>query len=1443
MIDEYVKFHTDGFMLLCTKNANEIFDSRCPGHRNEPEGHKCLLRERNSKSHKYKKCQRISWNKPTYYKLKEMDCKAPGGSVRFYITTKGFLMQGNDYISPDSYLKHKNQCLEFAWAVTSDQKHDIAGGCDKTWWRLFQESWIHSYIQDTSMERTTVIETMVKAQLPSKNTMLECLRSHQCFIYPYYNQCSKFVLIRRTPLTIGFDHTFSHSNTILDQSLQAQGTTLTITDDMDISLGRHFINGKGESHEQDLPYLVEIRLLCLLLGDEVILNNNPTKWLSDKHCANKHLPQYIDDQVLAYIKQNQHNPLYQKLIEKLQNVDNPFVIEKLQKLHAECLFHDYNRVYSNLKEDGITATSHGDYSLCTGDAVKLYASIQKGDAFLSESQSMLLSAKDFYKQYKNEIHLMSDDIIRITNEIRIINGENNVNTKNIMLNQLKHSQGYTEVCDFYFKVGLEMQEFGHHQFNGLFKYNDTENKMDTEWINNIQIFQDENNNNIEYMTHSLTLKVSDIIMRHFGYYKTANYYDIMLKPYDKFVSLKMKIFEKTYSSKIRDRKDSNKPIMQYTNISKYVSCQMLSPEHIKAAIDGRNEYFTGKFGNVGNEQEHIKMGKKSKINARGNTLSIWCLNNEMDELHNNDKKIENMLATGLHPYSKEFIKEWREIISCATKATCYDKYKKNKQIFDITGYWDDWDNKCHEMKTERDLIFKHRKLCKKRDEILIFNELDVLKPNEISIDFLCHLTSRYNFGLYSIIKLLQNCSLTTSHEFQLLLEEQDADIISKSIPKIYQKISEQQFGKIQYFNTNNNESDQDIDMLANEVQQKLPSLVHIPYTQNTKQTTVNNTLLIEKLLQDVNREINNNKDIIPLSHAHYISTNHTFDDFVKSFDQYQDAEFLFKKLFNKKQIVSIGKHIKLHQVKPNQFVEKVNYSSFTPMVLKPDMLIMTAHNNTRPPKPIKHTKKKQKKNKQQNKSHSNMKSRKSSTIYKKRYILDSDKSQFYDILACECDLNSITNIPNYRMGGYLNINKIREACSDLTLSKIDAAKSGHLTAWCYLHGCNFKYKRSTIITSVYKKDWLFEHFNTNKNDISNCYKKEIDPYSQMKDKIDYNKIVETHSNEKFWVNLRNAKPQLFTVRTQIVIRRIGNCIEKKLHADFEWDKVEGNEANSLPNCYDTHINVAILDGGVEKARKKIVEYTINNCEDFTELGDENALRKYYNKNIHLTPAHVYAMHCVIQQNMVIYLYDEQNDALISWFLYNSDWCYNEACALVHTKFYGTDRFQLIELNDNDLKYTGNMYVPAENNGMSQCLLEFDRKYNMNHSVETEQKTISLPSVPSLSNVSNTNEQSQNTLTEQSYFGSTLRKNHRIYHNLSSVPSFHNMNKNGNGEHHKNHNKNHNTNIDTLNQFIFTNDNSNSISNSGMRTRSGKRFDRDSYGDELRQIKLPKRLRK
>eukprot|EP01084_Bolivina_argentea_P297537 512615_1 len=393
--------------------------------------------------------------------MKEMDCKKPKGSTRFYINCAGFDIKGNDYIDPESFIKDKTKTIGYDFMATANTKHHIMDGCDKKWYADLLETWIATYVKDSNVTRNESIEVMIKKQLGSPNSLLESLKAHQYKTYPFYNHCLTTLLYRNTPTRIGFDLTFDDAKDIGSQHCKGVQTTLTIVDDLDHELQIHLINGKGEGREQIGTYLIESRLKQLLLGDPTILNNIATIWFTDKHLSNKNTPEWVDERVEKWIQANENvgNRLYDELINKLKNINNPIIFKQLVKLDAECLLHLFKRVYANLKEDGVKKINHKDCSIFTAESNKMYVGIQKGES--NKICSHLLTAEQYYYKYENQLRTNSEDIICVWKLLLKNNGIRNINERHSNLIDIKKMNEYKRIYDIVANIGNECEELGH----------------------------------------------------------------------------------------------------------------------------------------------------------------------------------------------------------------------------------------------------------------------------------------------------------------------------------------------------------------------------------------------------------------------------------------------------------------------------------------------------------------------------------------------------------------------------------------------------------------------------------------------------------------------------------------------------------------------------------------------------------------------------------------------------------------------------------------------------------------------------------------------------------------------------------------------------------------------------------------------------------------------
>eukprot|EP01084_Bolivina_argentea_P188244 324102_1 len=694
-INKYKKHFYGGFMTLKTRNTDKTYDSRCPNHKDKPSEWKCDLQDRKNKKNKYGKV--TNWSKPSYYKMNQMDCKKPGGTVRFYINHADFEIAGNDYVDPESFIKDKTKMISYGFMTTANTHHVNVDSCDKTWYKNLLECWIHTYVEETGERRTPEIEEMVKKQLGSKNSIIESLQAHQFVIYPFYNKCLQILLYRNTPTTFGFDLTFNDSKDIGDQHLKGVQTTLTILDNLNHELSQHLVNGKGEGREQIGVHLVECRLLQLLFGDPSILNNIPTKWFSDKHLNNKNLPEWIDKEVEQWITTNKNtgHPLYVALTKKLENINNPITVGALKKTDTECLMHLYRRVYAKLQDDKVSKNNHKDFHVFTGESNRIHVGIQKGD--LGIIVSSLLTAEQYYYKYQHELRANAEDIIYVWQQLLQNDGINDINQRDLELRSIKISQKYKATYPLAQRIASECETFGHKQIAGLFLYY---NKFDETWIKNIKEFTDQTGNKIRFFTHSIASTVADIIFHHYGCYKTDYFYKPMLQPLTDWVTLNIRIWKHTFQNKIRDDDPNNKPILHYVNISEHIDQQMLNPDNVEACIAGRND--DGKFGNVGNEQKHSIMGRKSKSMSKRKNLRTWQRNKHVGLFHRNIKTIEKNKKSKYNPYSKTFIKEAKQIEDACINAEFYDEFKKNGKVFDLSNVFNEVDKSCNEMITKRE---------------------------------------------------------------------------------------------------------------------------------------------------------------------------------------------------------------------------------------------------------------------------------------------------------------------------------------------------------------------------------------------------------------------------------------------------------------------------------------------------------------------------------------------------------------------------------------------------------------------------------------------------------------------------------------------------------------------------------------------------------------------
>ena len=376
-----------------------------------------------------------------------------------------------------------------------------------------------------------------------------------------------------------------------------KGGLSTVTDDLGNVLEVYIANEANESHYETTPMLVNVRAKQFQFGSPNVYKENTTTFISDHHQNNKNLPAIIDEKLTEVMELPENIHLKKKL--KKCNV----TIQQCLVNHAEYPLHGEIRWDKAMRNDGLTASKHKDYTLLNRDVARIYTSIIYGDFFIKDAEKM--SALQWFKVHRQEIITKDAHFFWVIHEILLVYGSSNLAIRNNKIKAIKLDYRYANTFCLFCSWRDNVRKSGHCQFIGRY----INSYGITYTIGRMIRYFEELIETVIFAKVSSTQAVTDIILRFYGGDISGFSYDPFLQNNNLYLRHKFENICSTYSCLICESRPGRKPLLKYTNTSKIAKIST-QESNIQGMVNNTNKSTMGNNGNTDNERYHRNINRK-----------------------------------------------------------------------------------------------------------------------------------------------------------------------------------------------------------------------------------------------------------------------------------------------------------------------------------------------------------------------------------------------------------------------------------------------------------------------------------------------------------------------------------------------------------------------------------------------------------------------------------------------------------------------------------------------------------------------------------------------------------------------------------------------------------------------------------------------------------------
>ena len=690
-------------------------------------------------------------NKALNVKMESYKCTA-GGANRWDMAHKDFVLSPPDCSGTVGYCRHNNLLCTPFWLITAVKTfHRMSRKAEVFYKQMVDHYVLHFKQQHPNCSRVSDkdFERAMKKYLPSKKTMMELVHSWRCHSNPLLAQICNIILFERTPLIISFDCSwYQLKNAKWNRILLLIVALATSTDDKGNWLMNGLANENSESHYALGPFLANIKLHLIMYGNKKTLMDNPVCWLSDHHKKNKFLRHHNRNLVTAAIEADE------TLKQDLERLN--FDINQTVDVDGECGMHGILRMSKSLNRAGITKKNHRDLSLYNLATSRIYASIAYSETYITDPDKM--NALSFFNKYKEFIVENDRNILWILTQIILCDGLRSVSLRDDRVRSLQNDPRYIELdCWFRNAFVVEIRRTAHYQLMG--RWFNASDGVDDEWETKQTTFYEKDGTAVPTMTVSSIPELSNIVLRFFGSRPVDFRHPPLLEPRCPFVIWSFDCIASTFTRRLRDDREHTKPLMSLAEVRSQLNLAK-DADNVKAQLRSRDEFTSGKVGNMDNERIHSEGNLRRKVVRGDRAIEHVLCDLHEDKVRQNIANVLRQAAENEQAYDPHFVQRFRNIAQEYDYPSILRVCFEQKTAVNLTGNWSKWKESVDQMLVDQDIVGKHRSVVKFRDRQLIHNELIRLKPGGIDHSLLAYLAVKFNYSVYAICLQCQSHGLT-----------------------------------------------------------------------------------------------------------------------------------------------------------------------------------------------------------------------------------------------------------------------------------------------------------------------------------------------------------------------------------------------------------------------------------------------------------------------------------------------------------------------------------------------------------------------------------------------------------------------------------------------------------------------------------------------------------